>query len=49
MFWQKSIFVTSGARFPRRHEVLHIYPENWNKYTVFPGNEFIGSKRLVSQ
>ena len=28
---------------------LDIYPENRNKYTVFPENEFIGSKRLVSR
>jgi hypothetical protein len=28
---------------------LDIYPENLDKYALFPGNEFIGSKRLVSR
>ena len=28
---------------------LDIYPENRNKYTVFPENEFVGSKRSVSR
>ena len=31
------------------NENLDIYPDNQNKHALFPGNEFIGSKRLVSR
>ena len=31
------------------NENLDIYPENLDKYALFPGNEFVGSKRSVSR